>query len=257
MRKISGLALAVILLGGLAYAQSGSPEILSRKESVFINKDCKKNNTCDLKKVEYYVEDYRVTLSEGGSNYGTRFFARYETKKVKHLDDFIFVNFIKGCRFASSLSSGQVLIDRHIVFRRDNTSEINNFKDWTIDSYDYDPAYSTFSGESRHYNYKWNTVADSFAKDTEKLFVFEKPRTPKLYISDRPGTAYLMNNQAKNVSLRFKTCIYKAKDVPNLVTHDNLNFAEPVSCYEWNSSFIYNHSTGEFESPGEIVDVCR
>lgn len=248
--------LMLLLAGSLVYAQNGKVRVLSRREDVFINNDCEQKKTCDLKKVEYFVEDYSVGI-EGGYNYGTRFFARYETGKVKDLEKYVFVQFVKGCNFSSSLTAGGVEIAHDRVYPRDAGVITFKFPDWTIDSYNHDPVYSTYPGQSRFYLYRWNTVPGSFSTGTEVFYGRRKPRVPKVYIVDHPGSVFYANNIAHNISLQFRTCIYQTKDVPKSVAHDNINFAEPISCYEWSSSFVYNHFIDQFENFSDIVPACQ
>ncbi|MDP3696926.1 MAG: hypothetical protein Q8R55_02730 [Candidatus Taylorbacteria bacterium] len=249
-------ALMLLTVGSLVYAQNGRVEILNRKEEVFVNVDCKKSKTCDLKKVEYFVEDYSVGI-EGSYNYGTRFFARFETKKVKDLEKYVFVQFIKGCNYSSKLTDGEVEVMYDRVYPRDAGAITFKFPDWTVDSYDNDPVYSTYPGQSRFYLYRWNTVPGSFSTDTEKFYGWKKPKLPKVYIVDHPGQAFYSHDWAHNISLQFRTCIYKAEDVPKNAPYDNVNFAEPINCYEWNSSFVYNHFTHEFKTYSDIVPACQ
>lgn len=237
-------------------AQNGRVDILTHQELTFINTDCKKNKTCDLEKVEYFVEDYQVQI-EGSYNYGTRFFARYKTNKTKNLEKFVFVQFIKGCDYSSRVIDGEVKLFYDRDYPMDTGSILFKFTDWRIDSYDFDPVYSTYAGISRFYLNRWNTVPGSFNRATEFYYGKKKPRVPELYIVDHPGQAYYLNGIAHNISLQFRTCIYKTKDVPKNVMHDNINFAEPISCYEWGSSFVYNHMTNEFEVYPEVVFACK
>lgn len=255
LRLTVGVIMA-FLVAGLVLAQDRRVEILSHKEKVFVNENCKRTKTCDLKKVEYFVEDYKVAIS-GDFNYGTRFFARYETKSVKNLENYVFAQFIKGCDFSSRLSDGKFAISHDISYMRDNETVVFKFPDWVLDSYDHDPVYSTLPGKSRFFGYRWNTIPGSFLIETEKLYGEARPKIPKLYIVDHPGSSFYADGSAKNISLQFKTCIYKTKDVPTNVSYDNVNFAKPINCYEWKSSFVYNHSTGKFESPDYIVPACQ
>lgn len=96
----------------------------------------------------------------------------------------------------------------------------------------------------------------SFSQNTEKLYGEQKPKLPQLYIVDHPGSAFYINNRAKNISLQFRTCIYRTKDVPKNVSYNNAKFAKPIHCFEWRSSFVYNHYTEQFESPSYIVPAC-
>lgn len=250
------VVLLTSLLAALSSAQDGVVEVLGHKEGAFLNVDCRKNKTCDLKNVEYFVEDYKVGIG-GDHNYGTRFFARFETKKVQDLEKYVFVQFIRGCDFSSSVMSGEVVTRQDVSYPRDAGSIKFKFPEWTIDSYDFDPVYSTVSGESRFFGYRWNTVPGSFATDTEKLYGQEKPPDPQVYIVDHPGSAFFYNGVAHNISLQFRTCIYRIEDVPAQVSHGDINFAEPLNCYEWSSSFVYNHSTSQFENLSSISPACQ
>lgn len=249
--------LMAFLVSTFAFAQDSKVEILSREEKIFVNNDCKENNSCDLKGVEYFVEDYKVG-EEGDYSYGTRFFARFETKSVRKLKKYVFVQFIKGCLFSSRMTDGWVEIMYNRTYHRNDKTKavIFKFPNWSIDSGDFDPAYSTYPGLSRFYGFRWNTVFDSFSANTEELYGKKKPKVPRLYIFDRPSQAFYLSGWAHNVSLQFRTCIYKSKDVPAKVSYDNVNFAVPINCYEWNSSFVYNHATNEFESHPEVVSAC-
>lgn len=252
--------IAVVLMAlagaGLLSAQSGGVDILNHGGIVFTNTDCKKNNTCDLKKVEYFVEDYRVGI-DGGYNYGTRFFARYNTDGTVNLEKFIFVQFIKGCNYTSRLVNGEVEVAYDRVYPRDAGAITFKFDDWTIDSYDFDPAYATNAGISRFYGYRWNIVPGSFSTKTEKYYGEQKPKNPELYIVDHPGQAFYLYELAHNISLKFRTCIYKTGEVPINASHENINFAEPISCFEWGSSFVFDHSADEFKSSSDIAPACQ
>ena len=240
----------------LSFSQVGLVTILNHREDVFLNTDCKKSRTCDLLRVEYITENYSVDLGDD-YNYGTRFFARIETKRVRDLEKFVFVQFIKGCDFSSQLVNGQVELTYEFVYSRDGVIIPFKFPDWTVDSDSNNPVYTNVPGRSRFFAYRWNTIPDSLAKDTQKIYGFSKPTYPVVYMVDHPGTAFYMDDKAKNISLKFRTCIYKASDVPRKVASDNINFATPISCFEWDSSFVYDHSAQEFKSYSEIDSACR
>lgn len=238
-------------------AQLYELKILNRRGGIFINDDCRDNKTCDLKKVRYVVEDYKVTMMDGEYNLGTRMFAQFETSSVRNLQKYVFVQFIKGCVFSSRVVGGQVITEFDVSYVRDKkNSVVFLFRDWVLDSGS-DPVYPSEPGKPRLYWYRWNTVRDSFSTDTEKFYGVAKPKLPKLYVVDHPGTAFVMDDKAKNISLEFKICIYKEKDVPKNVSPDNVNFAKPIDCFSWQSSFVYNHQTNQYESHSQVVPACQ
>src|SRR3989344_5249892 len=91
-----------LAIASLAYANLGDLVIFDRVTEVFNNTNCFTTATCDLEKIEYLVEDYSVELLEG-SNYGTRFAAKYTTSSVENLENYVFVQAIKGCVFNSQI----------------------------------------------------------------------------------------------------------------------------------------------------------
>src|SRR5690606_9504588 len=107
----------------------------------------------------------------------------------------------------------------------------------------------------------WNEVPGSIDKRTERRYGEQKPAaSAELYVIDRPGQAFTLdygNDCAKNISLEFRTCIYREKDVPLEVSSPSqLDFATPIQCHDWNSSFIFDHQTRRYESPEGIDPFC-
>lgn len=250
---------ALLLLGMLAgplWASGGEFTILNRTTSVFENKNCKANATCDLKKIRYVTEDYRIGMSNG-YHYGTRLFARYETNSPSTLEDYVFVQFLKGCTYETRVRNGVVVSSYNGVWR--HFGDIRGAKEtrWIIDSIDTDPAYFSMPDKARHYAYRWNAVPGSFAERTRRFYGLEKPKLPQLYVVDRPSTVFYTDGVARNISLKFKMCLYKTHDVPLRVASHELDFAKPVSCFSWDSSFVYNHDAGKYEQHDEIVPACR
>ena len=138
------------------------------------------------------------------------------------------------------------------------------FPNWVIDSVDVDPMYwSTNQTEGiRHYSYAWNTVEDSFDQDTEKYFGIEKPTIPELYTEDLPGQSFVSElGSAVNLSLMFKTCIYKTKLVKPYNKRENIKLGKffvvkPIHCFNWDSIFLYNHESYGFERKHQLDSFC-
>ena len=242
----------------LSFAQDKNIHILNRETSVFDNKNCIKNKSCTLKKVNYLIENYKIQMAKDDFNYGTRLYVSYETDSVENLEDYVFVQFIKGCMFYSRIDNGKVVetldvskpfLGGYLPFK---------FENWVIDSSDSDPAYNTISGFNRHAGLRWNNTSGYFIDNANEIYYKDqKPPTPVLYTTDRLGSAFYTGNRAKNISLVLRMCVYKTKDVPINVDLNNTDFAEPIHCYEWSSSQIFNHETQGFEHPYEISSVCK
>ncbi len=261
LRKLYCFLFACFLLGVPAFAQTkkeGELTVLRRRTWTFKNANCAARKTCGLKWVKYTVEDYKVVIDGSDENYGTRFFAQYETDSLASIEQYAFVQFKKGCTYYSQLKDGTVVIPYGDTTPQFGKNQENKFIRWTIDSDSDDPVYSSTLGRhSRFDHYRWNTVRGSVAEETEKHYRDGPPPYPEAYIIDRPSAAFMQNGVAKNSSFHFKACIYRMRDVPLHTASDNLHFAKPISCYSWDTSFIYNHATEKFERHTEIVPACK
>jgi hypothetical protein len=242
------------------FAQSGfaathSPITISRTETTFLNSNCARTNTCSLKKVHFVADQYQIRVG-ADLNYGTRMVADYRTAASGDLKDYAFVQFIRGCQFESqeinhkivySSSITRELFDKMVTFRSPN---------WIIDSIDSDPMYNSLPNNTefpRHVLYRYMDHGQV------KFYGNQIPTDPTLFVRDLPGQSFaeLKDNWAQNTSLEFKTCMYKTKDIPLRTTPENLNFARPITCFSWHSSYVFNHKTKKFGSSKEIHPYCK
>ena len=209
----------------------------------------------NLKSFKIQSYDYKVTLNSGES-FGSAMYASFKTKKVAGLNQYGVLQLIKGCHFESSIVNGKKR--KYLSRSRHLFGELVKYKhkDWTIDSIDSDPMYGSYDGD-RYWSYKWNTSTGSISEKTEKLYRLERPTNPELYVSDYPGTAFLFYKQeAMNISLKFKTCIYLRDDIPRKSTPSEVDLSKAIACHDWSSSFIYNHDKRVYESPKELDPFC-
>lgn len=206
---------------------------------------------------------YKVTFSPGDYSWGTRMFAKYETASLDQLEDYAVVQFTRGCQFNKTKENGKIVYYDNILRYLFNDLVVYKFSDWVIDSGDDYPMFGNtpedFDYEggkpTRHGLYTWNRH-DNFDQDGEVLYYKEQPKKPYLYTDDHPGTAFLQNNMAKNISQEYRTCLYKTKDIPLRGSPKDLNFAKPIQCFNWSSSFIYDYSKNEFSRPVGIDKHC-
>lgn len=220
----------------------------------FKNTDCEASGTCDLKEFSLETYNYKVWI-EGAYSYGTSATMKYKTDKVDNLEKYAVVQFIRGCVFHTQEVNGEVVKSHHIV--RKSFDEVIPFfhREWEIDSLDKDPIYNSIP-EGRHMAYRWNRKQGSTAKKTQVYVLNERPAHPELYVTDIPAGAFFVGKEAKNVSLEFKSCIYKTEDIPTETVPNDTTFAEPLKCFDWSSSYIYNHKRKLYESKKEIDSYC-
>lgn len=221
----------------------------------FYNTDCADSDTCTLKRFSLFTRDYEVWFADDPNpSYGTGMLTEYETASLADIEKYAVVQFIRGCVFDNTKNaSGEIKEAGGIDIMHFGEWKKFCFRSWMPDSFDKDPVYNSTPDDGRFYFLRWNSVKGLHKFDTENYYGFKRPKYPVVYLSDTPAAAFRATNSARNVSLEFKTCVYRAKDVPNEVEADNINFAEPIKCFNWKSSHIYNWDTENYEPKDELV----
>lgn len=179
----------------------------------------------------------------------------YETDSVEALEKYAIVQFKKGCVFYSSKNS-QGRIHRNVGDTVPSFGEYIPFcfPQWVIDSQDTDPAYNSDPEYGRFYLLRWNKPG-SYDRSTQKFYGAEKPKLPVVYLTDYPAGAFVTGTGVRNVALEFNTCIYKASDVPADTQRDDIDFAKPITCFEWQSVYVYDFAKASFRT--DLADLPR
>jgi hypothetical protein len=251
----------ILLIASLAsdsyghFTGKGHVHTLSQKKQDFSNGDCQWNGTCDLKRFTLTTSEYEVWFSDDPNHptYGNGAIFEYETDSLDALEKYAIVQFMKGCVFDSS-KNGHGKIERHVT---DTVASFGEnipfcFPEWVIDSQDTDPVYNSDPKYGRFYLLRWNKPG-SYDERTQKYYGREKPRTPVLYMRDYPSGAFVSRTGVRNAALEFKTCVYKAGDVPKETRRDNIHFARPISCFEWQNVYVYDFASRRFRT--EWADI--
>lgn len=217
-----------------------------------------KCDDCRVTKFKTETYHYKAYLPEGVSH-GTGMYTSFETKDANSLKDYVIVQFIKGCHFESKIENNQ--ITKRLTRSRYFFNDLVKYKhsEWVIDSIDADPVYSS-TPKGRHFSYRWNLNPLSYNSDTEFLYGRRFPENPRLYISDFPGTAFkISDSEAINISLKFKTCLFRSVDIPRNSTPavENIDMKQALSCHSWSSSHLYNHKKDLYESSQKIDSFCE
>jgi hypothetical protein len=232
------------------FTARGHVHTLSESKQVFSNPDCHSTGTCDLKRFSLTTSVYEVWFSDDPHHptYGNSAIMEYETGSVDALEKYAIVQFIKGCVFYSS-KNGQRNIARSVsdVVPSFGENIPFCFPQWVIDSQDSDPAYNSDPEYGRFYLLRWNQPG-SYDHRTHKYYGAEKPKRPVVYMTDHPAGAFVSGIGVKNAALEFNTCIYKASDVPAQTRRDDINFAEPIACLEWQNVYVYDFDKGGFQT---------
>ena len=229
-------------------AAAPSAEILTRREASV--DPCQAKDDCAAREFAIVAEDYRV-LIDGSYSYGTRMRARYRTDFVGDLEDYVVVQFLRGCQFygrQDGRPGSPIVVERqgrHVPFR---------FPTWVVDSYDADPVYNSVPGEPRHAYYRWLD-----ARGVERRYGQARPPRPELFVRDHPGVAHYNADarEASNIALQFKTCLFRARDVPVDGALDASLLPAALSCLDWESSLVYDHARGRFGRVDDVGAACR
>lgn len=252
-----------ILIISTIWAQQAYAEtfILSSNKVILVNEQCKSTDSCNLLNIKLHVEDIKLT-SRGEVQYGTRALLSYETKKIEYLEDYGIVQFIRGCQFHTT-ESGDVYGGAAVPAFFGKKYYPYRFENWVIDSLDRDPLYNSWvpknKSHSRHDLYRWSMEGPSFDSEGDRYFWKERPARAELYVTDRPGvTSYDSKfKRAKNISLQYKSCVYKMEDIKPVMGPRDLDFQDALVCVDWDSSFIYNHKMNKFEKSREVDSFCK
>jgi len=252
--------LPVLCLAGNSHGHftgKGHVHTLSETQRVFLNPDCQSTDTCDLKRFTLTTSVYEVWFSDDPiyPTYGNGVIMEYETDSVESLEKYAIVQFKRGCVFYSS-KNRRGKIHRNVG---DTVSSFGGnipfcFPRWVIDSQDTDPAYNSDPEYGRFYLLRWNKPG-SYDHRTQKYYGAEKPKTPVLYMADYPAGAFVTGTGVRNVALEFNTCIYRARDVPADTRRDDINFAKPITCFEWQNVYVYDFDKGVFQT--DLAHVPR
>ena len=268
----SSLILLSLFLAGNSYGDftgKGHVHTLSETKQVFLNPDCRSTDTCDLKRFTLSTSVYEVWFRDDPDypTYGNGVIMEYETDSVDALEKYAIVQFKKGCVFYTS-KNRQGKINTNVGDTVPSFGENIPFcfPRWVIDSHDTDPAYNSDPEYGRFYLLRWNKPG-SYDDRTHRFYGAEKPKIPVVYMTDYPAGAFVTGTGVKNVALEFNTCIYKARDVPAGTRRDDINFAKPLTCFEWQNVYVYDFDEGKFqtdltyvpswEEPSMRVDVHR
>jgi hypothetical protein len=239
------------------FTGKGHVHTLSETKQVFLNSACGSADTCDLKRFTLTTSVYEVWFSDDPKypTYGNSVIMEYETDSVDALEKYAIVQFKKGCVFHSSKNSeGKIIRNINDVVPSFGEKVPFCFPQWVIDSQDNDPAYNSDPEVGRFYLLRWNKPG-SYDDRTQKFYGAEKPKIPVVYMADHPSGAFVAGIGVKNVALEFNTCIYKASNVPAETRRDNINFAKPITCFEWQNVYVYDFDKGRFET--NLANVPR
>jgi hypothetical protein len=245
--------LLAFFLAGSSYAHftgAGHIHTVSENKQAFVNRDCRSTDSCDLKRFTLTTSVYEAWFSDDPEypTYGNGVIMEYETDSLAALEKYAIVQFKKGCVFYTSRTAeGRILRNIGDTVPSFGENIPYCFPHWVIDSQDTDPAYNSDPEHGRFHLLRWNKPG-SHDERSQKYYGAERPTVPVVYMADYPAGAFVTTMGVKNVALEFNTCIYKASDVPAHTRRDDIEFARPITCLEWQNVYVYDFAAGRFRT---------
>jgi hypothetical protein len=250
MLVVCVLLISLLLAGGAQAHFNGRGHMhkIFQTQQMFENPDCHSTDTCDLKRFALTTAQYEAWFSDDPEHptYGNGTIIEYETDTVESLEKYAVVQFKKGCVYYTGTQPDEARMQIRDLVPSFGAEVPFCFGDWVIDSQDTDPVYNSDPEYGRFYLLRWNKPG-SYEQRTQKFYGAEKPKRPKVYLIDYPAGAFVTRTGVRNVALAFRTCIYKATEVPVETTRTNLDFARAVHCLEWDNVYVYNHASRVFQ----------
>lgn len=246
---------------------------------------------CSLKSFSVSVYDQGHDFSEGEiqeTSRGAAIGTVVETTEASCIREFSVVQFIKGCVYDIEQNERTGMIERTFSTAIQDSSGVSipfKFDRWTVDSLDPDPMYESASARSvddprRFDNLLYPKVplrldgtqvglsADRKVMLGSKYrgFVRDLQRSPRQMFSvDVPVAATWSgdrdaHNSVTNVSLEFKVCLYRTKDVPQKADPKSFEAPTeeggPLHCFDWASRNEFDFNSKKFISKRKIDPFC-
>lgn len=229
---------------------------------------CQTRQTCDLQDVRFVEIKKRFSFANEPAKYAsymtdTRF--AYTVTDPNQIEKYGVVQFIRGCMFDSYNIKGKV--NKLLTINRTHFGEQKTFqhREWEVDSDSSDPIYTFYEGIGRFALLRWNQDGKSLNPETATWYANARPPHGAVFATDLPGSAALSpdssptDSHARNVSLEFKTCLFRLQDLPETTTPVGAGVAlnKAVWCVNWNHRFVYDFKAKKMTTPSSIDPVCE
>lgn len=223
--------------------------------------------TAGLREYGFWSQAIRYGPKDGNvesSFFNTSLYAWYESTGLDNLESYTFVQYLRGCVFVSQLDANMVE-ERGLGVTRSYFGARTVFvhREWQIDSDDELPMFGSSKSQplQPHYFMEWGGNPNKFPDHSQKLYGEDPPSVPRLYIrANVEPPAHVTESvgalAATNHSLEFRMCLYRTKDVVGR-TDKHAFIENPIDCFSWASSFVYDFKAKKFNSPQGIMPICK
>jgi hypothetical protein len=249
-----------------------SEEVLSESKRVFGGASCTPSPACledpaipTLKEYGFWVRQIRIPsnpkIDSDYEMFYAKLYAWYETEHPAHVEDFGFVQYIRGCVYSSERhADGRITTHFNVTHQNLGERALFLHPDWVVDTPFVDPLFdSNPQYPLRHYFMEWSKSPEQFPKGRGLFYGDNPPKRPRLAVSTLPmplaHAQGLHEDFATNHSLEYRMCLYRTKDIPT--RSDGTIIPGALGCFDWSSSYVYNHDAKKYESPKGMNPLCR
>jgi hypothetical protein len=207
-----------------------------------------------LKSIEYQIIHVESGI-DGRCGYWKTINMSYETETAQDIQDYAFVQYIRGCVFHVATEPEPY----RGFFRREHMNDdfkLFHHPEWTADTFTHDPIYwaSPQSTGSRHGYYR--LPEPNFNPHDASLYQ-DHPNTTRLWATDSPtGGGSNSNTYGYSSMLEFSTCLYPTADIPRSVADGEILLTEPVHCLDWSQKRSFQPGQGYFKTSGSVTEIC-
>lgn len=247
-------------------------DVLWEEKRVFGGPSCTPKPAClqdpaipNLKEYGFWVRSINVPpnvkFSDDLDLYWSKLYAWYETEQPAHIEDFAFVQYVRGCIYSTERHpDGRITTHFNVTHWNLGERKVFVHPDWIVDSEYLDPFMSTNPKfPLRHYFMESQKKPDEFPRGHGAYYGDSPPKLPRLSVMYSPSVPASASNSsedfARNHSLEYRTCLYRTKDIPAM--SDGANIPGAIGCFDWSSSYVYDHARKKYASPAGENPVCR
>jgi hypothetical protein len=269
MRFLCAPLLAWFALACPVFAKA---DFIKEEKRVFGGTSCTPKPACledptipMLMEYGFWVREQRIPpnpkFADDHEMFYSSLYVWYETTSPKDVEEFAFVQYVRGCIYASERhADGLITTHLNVTHQHLGTRSVFVHLDWTVDAHLADPMMSSNPRfPVRHYFMEWNKKPDQFPTEHGAFYGENPPKRPRLFAFDSPGvSAHVPSSSedfAVNHSLEYRTCLYRTRDIPT--GSDGSIIPNALGCFEWKSSYVYDHVTKKYSSPVGIMPACR
>jgi hypothetical protein len=235
--------LITILVATCFAAASKTHAEISRQTIRWTNPDCLAHPDCELREASITVVS-DIDADSANTSSATSF----TTSSLASVGGYAIVQYIRGCAYSMKADGtskqmgtrtnlGETVLFQHRHWQLDTGKTKDPIYQSDQPGGYFDPVRQQVLPRTGAYFVANPLEAKSVANWGGFIYNLVAPR---LYVADAPQGSAIESSQRVDISsLEFKTCLYRASDIPLVVSDADSAFANPLHCFAWQSNYRY------------------